>query len=205
MRIEQFHPRPFKCHQNIVNPHQGMAVIIGRQHGNEPTSENICLNILERLKNYKTLGATFIIPLANPMAAVKHTREYQGHDLNRSWAQGRDIGHVRLDVIRHKIMHLVQISDLVIDVHTTPHQLLKEPCVVLNPQAQHLGSFWPVRQLSQSDKKNSMRWYCTSIGKPCIVYEAVEADKKLGIVALGVEEGVQGTINTLLAQHIIDE
>jgi len=143
------------------------VLIIGGQHGDEPTGVEICKD----LYSMRSAGNLFIIPCVNPIGYKAKTREQNGVDLNRSYSFCED---QRVSKTIDLVKGLCDIVDLVIDVHSTHEHMLDQPCFLVNEFGSDYVSCFEIIEHPGDAPEGSLRWYCDQIKTAMITYEAVE-------------------------------
>lgn len=101
------------------------TLLISGVHGNEKTGPALLHKLSDQLALVEISGGVSLLPIASPKTYSANERDHpdDGHDLNRCFLGGvapTDSPSGRLVVA---IQQLIRQHDLVIDIHTFPHQL----------------------------------------------------------------------------------
>ena len=142
-------------------------LILSGLHGDEKTSVEIANTFLP-LKSKNIV----VLPCINPQGYKDDIRDHKGEDLNRSFSHYKK-EQVTPEIVK-SIKKLLPSVSLVIDLHSTPIELLPEPCCLVNNDSEEYGSHFGVELVQQEPPEGSLREYCNFRGIPIVTYEAVE-------------------------------
>lgn len=101
------------------------ALLIAGVHGNEKTGPVLLHKLSNQLVSTEMCGRVSLLPIANPKTYVANQRVHpdDGHDLNRCFLGGVAPTDSPSGRLVAAIQQLIRQYELVVDIHTFPHQL----------------------------------------------------------------------------------
>ena len=145
---------------------QKKVLLLAGQHGDEHAGISIASAFLP-MKSQNLV----VIPCLNLDGYKADTREKNGIDLNREYM---NLAEQPTPIECQLIKKIAQNVDLIIDVHSTPEDMLDQPCCLVDQDSEHYGSMFGVELVRQEAPQGSLRNYCVHNGIPMVTYEAVE-------------------------------
>ena len=180
---------------NLIDYHSfgnsgNQCFIIGGQHGDEVMGVEIAYSLIDHFENNPPLQKIMILPCANKQGLEQNTRELNGKDLNRLFENTQHDA----DIISENIKEVILESSLVIDLHTTPNEMMGSDEPVLLSKPLNLCNYFQGEIRDKRPPRGSLRWFCETNNIDVLLFEGADDPSTYDTC---LDLGIQGILNLL--------
>lgn len=167
----------------LYTPEKGPTVFINATtHGNEVYGKEICEHLYKNADLKR--GKLIMLPIANPYAYERGTRNYKNKDLNRTFPGKRE-GDL-IDKLAYEIFEVAKQADYVIDIHS--HASRRKDYVNTPVKNEELAKVFdlPIKHIQKPEYQHTLTNQISKLGKIAFTLEIGKVEKEK--VLSGVEK-----------------